>query len=318
MKLRGWIGVGRPHILGIVFASTLVYGWVFSGRFDGVVPVLAVWDWFIVNFLNKATDTEEDAANQITGAAAVEVYAWRMHLAGALMVVLGLLAGVWVRPELLPWRVLFTLIGIAYNYRILPVSASVAPAISRFIRTQDTTVFGLQFRSLRFTRLKETYFFKNFGSSLLFSLSVFIYPFLGVEGATGYPLRSLFLGLLFFIPLELTYEIFYDLRDIEGDRRFSIPTYPVVHGPAIAKRILLGLLVLSALPLLAGLAFGWLRLREWCMVAAVFQQGLVYLRIAARDRLPTSRECISITWLGCAQLLSYALWVALGLPLGGG
>ena len=33
--------VARPHILSIVYASTLTYGWIFSGRHDFVIPAIA-------------------------------------------------------------------------------------------------------------------------------------------------------------------------------------------------------------------------------------------------------------------------------------
>lgn len=33
--------------------------------------------------------------------------------------------------------------------------------------------------------------------------------------------------VLFFVPFELTYEILYDMRDLDGDRRAGVPTYPV-------------------------------------------------------------------------------------------
>ena len=47
----------------------------------------------------------------------------------------------------MPWRAAVQLIGLAYNYRIVPTPAGLS-------------------------RLKELYFFKNFGSSVLFVLTV--------------------------------------------------------------------------------------------------------------------------------------------------
>ena len=53
--------------------------------------------------------------------------------------------------ELTPWRIAVQLIGLGYNYDIVP------------------TLRGL-------SRFKEIYFFKNFGSSVLFVLTGFAYP----------------------------------------------------------------------------------------------------------------------------------------------
>lgn len=294
-----WISVARPHILSIVFASTLTYGWIFTGRHELLLPLIAVWDWFIVNFVNKAVDLAEDEANGITGAAEVQKNQRAVELIGFGMIFLGLGAGLWIHEEILPLRIAFTAIGLAYNYRLIPYPR----------RGEGGVELGR-------TRLKETYFFKNFGSSMLFTLSVFLYPLFGLGAQDTYPLTALLLAILFFIPLELTYEIIYDLRDVDGDRRVGVPTYPVVHGERRAKQIIYGLLLLSALAPLGGAALGILRLREWVVVAGVVQQ-LVLMRLLMKgDRLPTARECIAITYLGTAQLLSYNLWIAAGLPLG--
>jgi hypothetical protein len=315
IPLRDWISIARPHILGIVFASTLVYGWIFTEHFAIDVALLAVWDWFIVNFMNKATDLDEDAANAIPGATLARENAGAIQAFGFAMIAAGLWAGQALNPALLPWRLVFTAIGLAYNYKVLPVPFGPSSPLARFVRPYPG-VLGSFFTRLFFTRLKETYFFKNFGSSMLFTLSVFLYPRYGITGGDAYPWDKLLLCIGFFIPLELTYEIFYDLRDIDGDRALQVPTYPVIHGAEGGKKILLGLLALSALPILAGAASGVLRLRETCVIAGVIQQAWIYRSIASGPKLPTSRQCIAITWLGAAQLMSYVLWVKLGLPLG--
>ena len=209
-----WVSVARPPILTIVFFATLTYGWIFTGRFDLLIPLVAVWDWFIVNFTNKATDVEEDLANGIPGAEAVAAHARAVERLCWFMIAAGLGAGLWLTPSIMGYRVAFTLIGLAYNYDLVPVWRG----------------------KLAFTRFKELYFFKNFGSSVLFTLSVFLYPYVGL-GAT-YPVVKLLLAIAFFIPLELTYEIFYDLRDVEGDRVVGVPTYPVVHGVETSRKII--------------------------------------------------------------------------------
>jgi 4-hydroxybenzoate polyprenyltransferase len=286
-----WISVARPHILSIVFFATLTYGWIFTGRFYVLIPLVAVWDWFIVNLTNKATDVAEDLANGIPGAAAVAAHAKAVERLCWAMIAVGLLVGVWLVPSILPYRVAFTLIGLAYNYALIPVWRG----------------------KLAFTRFKELYFFKNFGSSVLFTLSVFLYPYVGLEAA--YPGVKLLLAILFFIPLELTYEIFYDLRDVAGDRAVGVPTYPVVHGVPRAKQIIYGLIGLSALAPLVGAAAGLLAFREWCVVAACLQQALLMRVYAPGERLPTHRDAVRVTYIGAAQLASYCAWVGAGLPL---
>jgi 4-hydroxybenzoate polyprenyltransferase len=224
---RIWASVARPHILSIIFASTLTYGWIFRGEHTwdlALLGFIAVWDWFIVNWTNKATDLEEDLANGIAGAAEVAAHKRLVEGLGWAMMLGGLVAGLWIHPELLPLRLSFTAVGIVYNYNVLG-----------------------------FKRLKERYFFKNFGSSILFTHSVFLYPLFG-QGLEGtYPVPALLLSILFFLPLELTYEILYDLRDYEGDRKLGVPTFPVAHGPDRAKTIIYGLLAFSAIwPLVGG------------------------------------------------------------------
>jgi len=288
--LRLWASVARPHILAIIFASTITYGWIFQGAHTAAllfIGVVAVWDWFIVNWMNKATDLEEDLANGIAGAEAVAAHKRAVEGLGWGMMFAGLAAGPWLHPELLPLRLSFTAVGIVYNYNVLG-----------------------------FRRLKERYFFKNFGSSILFTHSVFLYPLFGLGLAEAYPVLPLLLSILFFIPLELTYEVMYDLRDIDGDRRFNVPTFPVVHGADGAKRIITGLLVFSGVFPVLGALTGLLVLREWIVFAGVLQQALLVRHFAGGGRLPDARQCIALTWWGAAQLASYHVWILIGLPLG--
>ncbi len=291
-RLVLWLQLFRAHILSIVYFSTLTYGFIFSERIDLLLPLVAVWDWFFVNFTNKATDVAEDLRNHIPGAAMMSSHGRTVEAVNGALIAGGLFAGFFVYPEILPFRVLFTVIGLAYNYRIVP-----------------TLKLGR-------TRLKEMYFFKNFGSSMLFTLSVFIYPLFALGVADSYPLQSLVLAVLFFIPLELTYEILYDLRDIDGDRAEGVPTYPVVHGRDRALHIIYALIALSALSPIIGALTGLLRLREWIVVFGCAQQVVVIYWLTRRGRRPSQRDTELATYLGAAQLLSYNLWVAVGLPLG--
>ncbi len=294
-----WLRVARPHILAIVFMSTLTYGLIFTDGFHLLIPLIAVWDWFIVNFNNKAVDIEEDLKNRIPGAAQVQANKRLVEGLSFLMIAVGLLGGLVWMPQILPFRVAFTVIGLGYNYRFIPV-----------LQRKGTGW------SIGRSRFKEMYFFKNFGSSMLFTLSVFMYPLFGLGAQHSYPLSKLLLMIGFFIPLELTYEIFYDLRDLEGDRAQKVPTYPVVHGRAVAIRIIYALILASGVFVLVGALFADFRVREWCVLAANLQQALLVRHFLRDERLPSQSESEFVTWMGAAQLGSFCLWLALGLPLG--
>ncbi len=161
-------------------------------------------------------------------------------------------------------------------------------------------------------------FLLSFLLLFLLLLTVFVYPLLVTSGVVCLPGGFWAVGILvlFFIPFELTYEILYDLRDLDGDRAAGIPTYPVVHGPAQAHKIMVGLLAGSAAALVSGLALGWLGLREGLMLfALVVQVGLIRPSL---QRGLTSADCIRITHVGTALLVFYLIgnqvWLAFGMP----
>ena len=58
----------------------------------------------------------------------------------------------------------------------------------------------------------------------------------------------------FFFVFEHTFEVLYDLRDVDGDRAVGVPTYPVVHGPRVSASIVYALCGLSVVPLVAARA----------------------------------------------------------------
>ncbi|MHB8878294.1 MAG: UbiA family prenyltransferase, partial [Myxococcaceae bacterium] len=199
----------------------------------------------------------------------------------------GSLVGGWfVFPAATPWRVAFQAIGLAYNYRLIPWPGGR-------------------------TRFKEMYFLKNFSSGVLFILSTMMVP-LSLSGAHP-PIAYLAVLIGFFLPLELTYEIAYDLRDVKGDLELKVPTFPVVHGVAASRQILRALLGLSAASLLAGAALGVIALKELVLIGGVVQQAL-YLELRLVKE-PTSERCVFVTYLGAGQILSYLVWIAVGLPV---
>lgn len=328
-----WWTIARPQILAMVFGSTMTYASVFTNELHFFLPFIAVYDWFCVNFTNKVTDIVEDLRNGIPGAELVAKQKTAMEIVLAVMIVGGLLAGHFVFQFPLSFtaaRVFFTLVGLGYNLNIVPVvkifdlkrqTRATAPTAAKNNKRKksgkesETTTAATAASSssggggrggllsrVGLSRFKEMYFFKNLASAVLFILSVFVYPVL-YTSTFSYPTRKLVLAILFFIPLELTYEIIYDLRDVDGDRAEGVPTYPVVHGVKAAKTIIYFLLIVSASSCVFGATTGYLERKEWLVVLGTLQQLLLMVCYCGGDRLPTSQDTTRITWLGSVPLL---------------
>ena len=124
--------------------------------------------------------------------------------------------------------------------------------------------------------------------------------------------RALWLAVFFF-PLELTYEVLYDLRDIKGDALEKVPTFPVIHGEAWSYRFCFTAIGISVVTPLLGYAVGPLRIREAVLCAGALQQALVFAYV--RRHGATGPRVVNVTWLGAAQLASYCVWIAVGLPV---
>jgi 4-hydroxybenzoate polyprenyltransferase len=285
------LAIARYHIVIVAMVASVVFGWLITGRYPFALTLVVALDWFLINLLNRVTDIDEDLKNAIPGTERVARNKRVLTMASfALMA--GSIAGthaIW--PTLTPWRIAVQVIGLGYNYDIVP------------------TPRGL-------SRFKEIYFFKNFGSSVLFVLTCFVYPIAVDPSARTMGWAGVVTLATFFVLFELTYEILYDLRDIDGDRAEGVPTYPVVHGPTRARQIIDALLAGSAVVLAAGLCAGAIGLREGLMLAAPAIQ-LAFYRPRHRRGL-TPRDCILLTHLGSGLLVFYlvgtAVWLRLGLP----
>ena len=283
--------VVRPHILAIAGMASLVFGWLFSQQFHPLFPLLAAGDWFVVNLLNRAVDLPEDARNGVPGTAFLSRHGGAVT-AGSFAFLLGILwlGHLWL-PQVTLIRVLFHAVGLAYNYRVIP-------------------------RRGGRTRFKEMYALKNTSSALLFVLSVILLP-LVATGASANPVmveRAAWLTVFFF-PLELTYEVLYDLRDVDGDRQENIPTFPVAHGEPWAWRFCHLAIALSFVAPVLGFLVGPLRVRDAVLSIGAIQQALVFLYV--RRKGPTGPRVVNVTYLGALQLASYCAWIALGLPVFG-
>lgn len=278
------LGLGRFHIVLIAALAAVAFAWQFDARLVPALGLVVGADWFLLNLWNRLADVPEDLRNGVAGTA----FAARHHrLLNALAWTALLLSFALALPfgwRLVALRALFQLGGLAYSFRVLP---------------------GRR-------RVKDLYLSKNVASGLLFILTVVGYPLALRHG--GRPLSSAELGFLvgFFLPLEITYEVIYDLRDVAGDRAEGIPTVPVVFGERPARALVWALIALSAASLLAGYGAGALSWAELIMVAACVQQAIVMAWPLRRS--VTARAAIGLTYLGAVQLASFLAWIAVGLP----
>jgi 4-hydroxybenzoate polyprenyltransferase len=285
------LAIARHHIVLVAMTASVVFGWLMTGRYLPWIALIVGLDWFLINLMNRITDIDEDLKNGIQGTARVARRKRLLTIASLVLMGGSFIATHFVWPALTPYRIAVQIIGFGYNYKIVPTPRG-------------------------FSRFKEIYFLKNFGSSVLFVLTCFAYPLVTNPDSRIMSWGGIVFLALFFVPFELTYEILYDLRDLEGDRQEGIPTYPVVHGAHRARQIIDALLIGSSSVLIAGILSGSLGMREGLMLAAPITQVFFYRPRYRRGLTP--RDCIVLTHLGSAQLGLYLvgtfLWLRAGLP----
>lgn len=293
-SLRSAIAVGlsvsRLHIVAIAALGCFTFGWIFTGIYVWSVCGVCALDWFLVNLLNRAVDSVEDLVNGITGAEAVARQRRVVVASGLSLLAVSLVLLHMLMPELTILRVGYHLLGVLYNWRLLPGGR----------------------------RIKELYFWKNTASATGFLITVFGYPLAHVLSGRGGALEAditlpgIGLAGLFFFLFELSYEVIYDLRDRRGDEAAGVSTYAVVHGERGAVRIIDALLVGSMAVLVGAYLWGQVPWRLAIMAAAPLIQLILYKRALRRGI--RARDCITLTWLGAALLAIYHLWVVLDLP----
>ena len=288
--LRLFATVSRLHIVAIAALGTFTFGWLFFGVHPWALAGISALDWFLVNILNRVVDLPEDRANGIVGTDFVSRNRRAILVAGFTALGMSLVLLHLVAPALTPLRLAYHSLGLAYNWPLFPGGR----------------------------RIKQLYFWKNTASASGFLLTVFGYPLAASDWtrdrplSAGITLATIAFAALFFFLFELSYEVIYDLRDAEGDAAANVRTYPVVHGPRGAVKIIDALLVASMAVLLAGYGARVVPWRMVVMVAAPALQLVVYKRALRRGI--TSGDCIALTWLGAGLLVAYHLWVAAGLP----
>ena len=283
--------IARIHIVAIGALGPLTFAFALCGASPTAAWPLAVvsaCDWFVVNLLNRVVDLKEDAANQITGTAVVARHQRLVVVIGVGALVASLALTIAVAPWLTPFRVAFHALGFAYNWPVLP----------------------------RRRRIKELAFWKNTASATGFLLTVFAYPLATFAEKNDVSPSTIACAAAFFFLFELSYEVLYDLRDVDGDRVARVSTWPVLFGVAAGWRIAFGLMLASFVVDVGAFAFGVLPWRIAVMGAAPPLQLVCALRI--RRRPITTADCIGITWLGCALGTARAAFTSFRIAVASG
>jgi 4-hydroxybenzoate polyprenyltransferase len=300
------LAIARFHIVLIAVLGAITFGWLMSGRYLVEIAIVVAIDWFLINMFNRITDLAEDERNDVPGTARVARAKGPLTWLGVALFVGSFAAtglSILGPTALLPARAAVQLMGVAYNYPLLP-----APS-----RDGGRVVW-------RRTRWKEVYAWKNVASALIFVLTCFVYPILtlGGPGTLGWAGTAILAA--YFVLFELTYEVFYDLRDLDGDRALGVPTFPVVHGWTGALAIIDALLVGAIVLVAGGVLSGRLGLREALFIAApILQHVYIRRRLRSVESRPLgARDGLVITHLGSALLATFlvgsALWLRAGLP----
>lgn len=289
--MKDLFSILRIHIVSIAVGGALVFGWLLTDRYLWWIALIGGFDWLLINLANRVSDLQEDLVNDIPGSERVAktktqtMILWAVLLAASLAITIPLF------PELTGWRLFMQFVGVIYSFRVIPF-----PGGRR--------------------RLKNVYLLKNLMSGLGFITSCFVYPLAHVGFAVQIAWPGIVALMLYFILFEQTFEILYDLRDLDGDRQAGVPTYPLVHGVAATHKIIYALLAISLGIILTGLALGLYGVKETLMALGPVLQFFLLRPILRRG--PTTRDCIVVTFLGTAMLLAYlactALWIAAGLP----
>lgn len=279
------VSVGRLHIVAIAALGCFTFGWLFTGDYPWLPTVVCALDWFLVNLLNRVVDLREDRANGIVGTDFVARHKNGILYAGVSLLVGSLIVLAPLAPWLVPLRLGYHLLGFGYNWPIFSGR-----------------------------RIKQLYFWKNSASATGFMLTVFGYPLAwnGWQLVRGITWATVLAAGAYFFLFELSYEVIYDLRDAPGDAAAGVRTYPVVHGPRTAARIVDTLCLASLAVLAAAFVAHVVPWRIFILGCGPLLQLALYKRMYKRGI--TSRDCVNLTWLGAALLLAYHGWVLAGLP----
>ncbi len=118
--LRTLFQISRFHSICIASVTSLTFGWLLTGRDLWLAPAVCALDWFLVNLMNRIADLVEDRANGVGGTDFVDRHARPLTLGSVLLLVGSFPVLHAVAPTLTIPRLAFQLIGLAYNYRLIP------------------------------------------------------------------------------------------------------------------------------------------------------------------------------------------------------
>jgi 4-hydroxybenzoate polyprenyltransferase len=284
-QLGFFLAASRFHIVLIAGLGTVTYGWFFAGVHDPWPALLSALDWWVLDIGNKLSDLREDLVTSPDDARWVERHRRRLAAGCAIAFAASLVPTALYDPWLLPARLLFQLLGIAYNFPVLP---------------------GLR-------RFKALYFWKNTMAGVLFLLSIVLYPLIALRAQVTVTAAYVVFMALFFFFLEHSFEILYDFKDIAGDRQEGVRTYPAVHGERVGVRAFYGAVTLSTAMILLGLWQGSLGFQESLILLAPAVQLVAFQFY--RRRGYRAHDSVTITHLGSLQLLMYNAYLWSGLPI---
>jgi len=273
--------LSRAHIIGVALSGSLLFSYLITGRCMVRLAFVVALDWMVVNLLNKVTDWKEDAVNDIPHHKIAASSS--MLILVPCLVVLG--ASLWYNGinRLFYARVVGHLLGFVYNFRVIPW----------------VSLYGCSLY-----RLKDTYHLKNLASCTGFLITLFLYPIVANGGLPEETRPSTIFALMaFFAPLEICFEIMFDIRDVEGDRIAKCNSYPVVDGLRWSKRLILVLEFLSLLSLAFGFATNVLQFRH---VVLGLGPVIQFAGLQLMERYGyTEENIVKITWTYCALQLIY-------------
>ena len=271
--------------------GVFTFGWLFTGTYPWLLTIVCALDWYIVNLANRIADVKEDQANFISGTSFVTCYRRRLLYGTGSALVISIVIVHLLNPAITGLRIFGHLLGILYSWPLLPGKK----------------------------RLKELYFWKNTSSTFGFLITVFGYPLAtafyhnpSFQFPAGISWMTIISSLVFFSLFEVSYEVIYDLRDINGDRLARLKTYPIVHGEFVSVRIIDSLMLFSILTLCVAYALNVVPWRIFIMTGAPVLQFIVYKKALTRGI--SKADCVMITWLGVLMFTIFHLWVLVGLP----
>lgn len=277
--------ITRMHLFMVGATSSLVFGSMITGEFQWILMLIVLFDWFQVNLCNTATDWKEDRFNRVSYSKLALNNHKKIITFCSITTSISFLLHYWYLPNLLLPRMIGFLLGFLYNFPVLPGKK----------------------------RLKQINPLKNLASCLGFIITLFIYPISSFPIANNVDFLFILSLLGFFIPIEISFEIIYDLRDINGDRYAEVHSFPVVYGSAWAKRAVIILDICSISFTLLSLGFEFIEWKQGVIVFGAILHLLVFYYLNLKEFNPS--KVIILTWSFVFCQITYVLWILFDFPV---